>query len=230
LIGQRLSYANIVSTLALLLALGAGSALAVGQLAPRSVGERQLRPGAITADKIRKDAVTAPKIKALAVKNGKLAGGAVDAAKLAIGAVRSDKLANDSVGTEKLAPDAVTGEKVNESTLAQVPSADRAITAAFAESADPAAFAKVDKGGGLGASDSKGIASVKEIEAGVYCIAVSAFSPRGAQVTPQFNGLGALAAFARIGGAAACPSPQVEVQTWSGATKVEAPFFLVAYR
>lgn len=228
--GQRLSYANVASTLALLVALGAGSAFAANQLAPRSVGERQLRPGAVTADKIRKNAVTAPKIKALAVKNGKLAGGSVDAAKLASGAVTGDKLANGAIGTEKVAPDAVTGEKVNESTLGQVPSADNANSAAFAESANPAAFAKVDKKGGLDVSNSKGIGAVKEIETGIYCISVSAFSPQGVQVTLQFEGLGTIAAFARIGGGASCPSPQVEVQTWNGGTKVEAPFFLAAYR
>jgi hypothetical protein len=228
--GQSLSYANVASTLALLVALGAGSAVAASRLAPRSVGERQLRPGAVTADKIRKNAVTAPKIKALAVKNGKLAGGAVDAAKLASGAVTSDKLANEAIGTAKIAPDAVTGEKISESTLGQVPSASNANTAAFAESANPAAFAKVDKKGGLDASNSKGINAVKEVETGVYCISVSAFSPRGAQVTPQFEGVGTIAAFARIDGGASCPSPQVEVQTWNGGTKVEAPFFLVAYR
>lgn len=35
---------------------------------------------------------------------------------------------------------------------------------------------------------------------------------------------------ARIGGAAACPSPQVEVQMWNRGVKVEAPFFMVSYR
>jgi len=225
----RLTYANVVSTLALALALGGASALAASQLGARSVGERQLRPGAVSAEKIRKDAVTAPKILALAVKGGKLAGGAVGAAKLAGGAVTSEKLANGAVGSEKIAAEAVTGEKVNESTLGQVPSAEKANAAAFAEAANPAAFAKVDQAGSLDTSNSKGIGSVKQIEAGVYCLS-AVFSPRGAQVTPQFNGLGAISAFARIGGAASCPSPQVEVQIWSGASKVEAPFYVVLYR
>jgi hypothetical protein len=225
----RLSYANVVSTLALILALGSGGALAASQLAVRSVGEPQLRPGAITASKIRKNAVTAPKIKALAVKNGKLAGGAVDASKLAKGAVSAEKLANGAVSTEKLAAEAVTGEKVNEATLGTVPSAGRAEVAGFADAANPAAFAKVGETGELDASNSSGIA-VQKIEAGLYCVTVAAFSPRGAQVTAQFDGLGSVSAFARIGGAAACPSPQIEVQTWNGGVKVESPFFVVAYR
>lgn len=226
----RLSYANVASTLALLLALGTGGAYAANQLAPKSVGERQLRPGAVTPDKIRKNAVTSPKIAALAVKEGKLAGGAVTSTKLADGAVSAGKLAGGSITTEKLAADAVTGEKVNEGTLGQVPSANSANTAAFAESANPAAFARIGKEGALDLPNTKGIASSLQIEAGVYCVTVAGFSPRGAQVTPVFNGLGTTAAFARIGGAAACPSPQIEVQMWNGGTKVEAPFFLIAYR
>jgi hypothetical protein len=140
------------------------------------------------------------------------------------------KLANGSVNTEKIAPEAVTGEKVNEGTLGQVPSANTASSASFADSANPAAFAKVDKAGNLDAVNSKSIASTTELEAGVYCVVVAGFSPRGAQVTPIFNGIGSSDAFARIGGAAACPSPQVEVQAWNGGVKVEAPFYLVAYR
>jgi hypothetical protein len=225
-----LSFANMASGLALLVALTTSGAYAASQLAPKSVGERQLRPGAVIADKLRKNAVTAPKIKAQAVKEGKIAGGAVSESKLADASVTTAKLRNDSVITEKLGPEAVTGEKVNEGTLGQVPSADAAETASFAHSANPAAFAKVDKAGNLDAANSKGIAAVKETEAGVYCVTVSSFTPTGAQVTPQFNGIGTADAFARIGGAASCPSPQVEVQAWNGGVKVEAPFFLVAYR
>jgi hypothetical protein len=226
---ERLSYANVVSSIALVLALGAGTAVATSQLAPRSVGERQLRPGAVTPDKIRKNAITAPKIKAEAVKSGKIGGGAVIAAKLANGAVSFEKLANGSVGTEKLATDAVTGEKINESTLGPVPSANTANSASFAEAANPAAFAKVDKAGNLDVANSKGIAAVKQAETGVYCVTVAGASPRGAIVTPLFDGISTVSAFARIG-SMVCPSPQIEVQIWNGGLKAELPFFLVAYR
>jgi hypothetical protein len=224
------SFANFASGLALLLALTTSGAYAASQLAPKSVGERQLRPGAVTPDKLRKNAVTAPKIKAQAVKEGKLAGGAVSESKLADAAITTAKLRNGSVITEKLGPEAVTGQKVNEGTLGQVPSANQANTASFADSANPAAFAKVSAAGALDTVNSKEIATVKQTEAGVYCVTVSSFTPRGAQVTPQFNGIGTTDAFARIGGAASCPSPQIEVQVWNGGVKVEAPFFLVAYR
>jgi hypothetical protein len=228
----KLSYANVASTLALVIALGGTSAWAAGQLAPKSVGEKQLRPGAVTAEKIRKNAVTAPKIKALAIKQGKIAGAAVDGSKLAPSAVSSEKLADGAITTTKLATAAVTGAKVDEQSLSQVPSASRADTASFAESADPAAFAAISQEGGVDPALSKGISSanVKQgIEAGIYCITVPAFAPRGAQVTPRYNGSGTVTAFVTIGGTGSCPSPQVEVQMHNGGP-VKAPFYIAFYR
>jgi hypothetical protein len=231
-LAPKLSYANVASTLALVVALGTGSAYAAHQLAPKSVGEKQLRPGAVTAEKIRKNAVTAPKIKALAVKQGKIAGAAVDGSKLAPGAVSSEKLSDGAVTTTKLATAAVTGAKVDEQSLSEVPSASRADTASFAESADPAAFAAVSQEGNVDPALSKGISSanVKQgIEAGIYCITVPAFAPRGAQVTPRYNGSGGVTAFVTIGGTGSCPSPQVEVQMHNGGP-VKAPFYIALYR
>lgn len=228
---KRLTYANMISTLALFVALGAGSAFAAGQLAPKSVGARQLRPGAVTAQKIRKAAVTPPKLKAGAVKSGKLATGAVSAPKLAAGSVSTEKLAAGAVTGEKLAPDSVGGTQVIESTLGRVPSADTANSADFAESANPVAFASIDQEGGVDTSLSKGQISVHQgVEAGIYCVSVAGFSARGAQVTPRYNGSGGITAFITIGGTGSCPAPQVEVQTFNSGSRVKAPFYIVLYR
>jgi trimeric autotransporter adhesin len=227
---MKLTYANVVSTIALFIAVGGATAYAVDQLPVRSVGARQLRPGAVTADKIRKHAVTAPKIKAQAIKSGKLATGAVKEVKLANASVTSQKLSDGAVSTEKLAPDAVTGPQVNEATLGMVPSAAAANTATFADSANPVAFAAVDQEGVVDTSISKGQVSVGQgKEAGIYCVSVTGFSPRGAQVTPRYNGSGNLTAYATIGGTGSCPAPQVEVQTHNGGL-VKAPFYVVLYR
>jgi hypothetical protein len=228
---SRLSYANVVSTLALFVAISGASAYATSQLTNKSVGEPQLRPGAVTADKIRKNAVTAPKIKEAAIKQGKLADGSVTASKLAPGSVSTGSLAASSVTNEKIAPDAVTGEKVVESTLSQVPSASRADLATNAESANPAAFAHVNKDATLDTNLSKNVASTSDGSLpGIYCVGVSGFVPRGAQVTPQFEGGGSVSIFAKIGGTASCPAPLVEVQTYEGTARAREPFYVAFYR
>jgi hypothetical protein len=226
--GRRLSYANVVSTLALFIALTGASAFAANQLAAKSVGEKQLRPGAVTANKLRKNAVTAPKIAAGAVQQGKLASGSITAPKLTPGAVESGSLAAGAVTNEKLANDSVSGEKVVESTLSQVPSANNANFASSADSANPPAFASVDFEGNVNASLSKNVAATRK-SAGIYCISVAAFNPRGAQVTPRNINDGEASAFVTIGGTAACPAPLVEVETYKGVATSE-PFYISLYR
>lgn len=49
---RRLTYANVVATVALFVALGGASYAASGALAPGSVGTRQVRKGAITPQKL----------------------------------------------------------------------------------------------------------------------------------------------------------------------------------
>jgi hypothetical protein len=232
-IRAHITYANVTSTLALVLALGMGSAYAANQLAPKSVGAKQLRPGAVTAEKLRKKAVTAPKIKALAVKQGKIAGGAIVAAKIANGAVGPEKIANGAIGPEKIPDGSITGQKVDEATLGQVPSANTANAAAVAGTANPEAFAKVDAEGTVFPAFSKGIgtADVKQgADAGYYCVRVPGFVPRGAQATPEHAATNKVAVFVQVGGTAACPYPQVEVQTFNDGNRFKEPFYIMLYR
>jgi hypothetical protein len=229
----RLTYANVVSTLALVLALGTGGAYAASQLAPKSVGARQLRPGSVTADKIRKNAVTAPKLEAQAVKQGKLANAAVTGEKLAAAAVTAAKIATGAIVPDKVPGDSITGEKVVESSLGRVPSADSANFAVAAGTANPEAFAKVNAEGTVFPGDSRGIGTadvtVGKAFAGIYCIGVP-FSPKGAQVTPEYAGHNSVSVFVRLGGTEHCPAPEAEVQTYNGGAHQKEPFFIVFYR
>ena len=226
----KLSYANVTSTLALVVALTGATAYAATKLPDRSVGEFQLRPGAVTAEKLRKAAVTAPKIKEGAIKQGKIAGGAVTAAKLTQGSVASSSLQEGSITNAKLGPEAVTGDKVNESTLSQVPSASKADFATAAESANPPAFARISSEATIDSSLSKGV-SVKEGSlGGIYCVSASGFNPRGAQVTPHFSGEGDVTAYVKIGGTTDCPAPAVEVQTFEAGVRTKEPFYIDLYR
>ncbi len=228
---SKMTYANVTSTLALFVALTGATAFAATKLPDRSVGEFQLRPGAVTASKIRKNAVTAPKIEAEAVKQGKIANGSITAAKLTTGAVGNSTLQGGSVTNGKIAAEAVTGDKALESTFSQVPSAAKADFATNAESGNPPAFALVTKEATLASSQSKGIASVAEGSlGGIYCVTAAGFNPRGAQVTPYFEGGGTITVFAKVGGTNDCAAPAVEVQTFENGSRTKQPFYVGLYR
>lgn len=99
---KRITYANVMSSIAVFLVLGGATAIAAGQLAKNSVGSKQLKKNAVTTAKLKKNSVTTAKIK------------------------------NNAVTTTKIANGAVTGAKVNLSSLGTVPSAATANSAASA--------------------------------------------------------------------------------------------------
>lgn len=101
-IRKRLTYANVVSTLALFLVIGGATAIAA-KVPKHSVGPRQLKANAVTTPKIKANAVTTRKIK----KN------AVTTIKLRDNAVKNAKLDDDAVTAAKIANEAVTGAKIN---------------------------------------------------------------------------------------------------------------------
>jgi hypothetical protein len=67
----RISYANVIATIALFVALG-GSSYAALQLPRNSVGPKQLKRNAVTATKIKRNAVTTAKVKNNAVTGEKI--------------------------------------------------------------------------------------------------------------------------------------------------------------
>jgi hypothetical protein len=60
---KRLTYANVMSSIAVFLVLGGGAAFAAGKLAKNSVGTKQLKNNAVTTKKIKNNAVTGAKVK-----------------------------------------------------------------------------------------------------------------------------------------------------------------------
>jgi hypothetical protein len=103
-IRKRLTYANVVSSLALFLVLGGGTAFAASQLGKNSVGSKQLKKNAVTAAKIKKNAVTRAKIR------------------------------KDAVTGTQVKDQSLTGPDINIGTLGTVPSAVNAVNAATAAS------------------------------------------------------------------------------------------------
>ncbi len=87
-IRKRLTYANVMSSIAVFLVLGGGAAYAA-----KKIGSNELRDGAVTTAKIKRNAVTASKIKTNAITTAEIAKGAVTYARLADGAISVEKLA-----------------------------------------------------------------------------------------------------------------------------------------
>ncbi len=96
---RHLSYANVMSTIAVFAALGGGA------YAAATIGAKDIKRNAVRAKHIKKNQISSRHLKRSAVTNAKIAAGAV--------------------ATGKLRDGAVTGAKVDESTLGVVPNADR---------------------------------------------------------------------------------------------------------
>jgi hypothetical protein len=84
-ISKRLTYANVMSSIAVFLVLGGATAFAASQLGKNSVGTKQLKSNAVTTAKIKKNAVTTAKIKNNAVTTAKIKDGAITGTKVNLG-------------------------------------------------------------------------------------------------------------------------------------------------
>jgi hypothetical protein len=71
-IRNRLTYANVMSSIAVFLVLGGATAFAASQLEKNSVGTKQLKKNSVTAAKIKSNAVTTAKLKDNAVNGAKV--------------------------------------------------------------------------------------------------------------------------------------------------------------
>jgi hypothetical protein len=156
LIQKHLSVANVLSCLALFVALSA-TAVAASNLGNKSVKTKNLANSVVTTAKLRNLAVTAAKLGEGSVTSGKLAsgavrssalgGGVVTEAKLKNGAVTGAKLAGNSVDTAKIGAGAVvtghiqegavTGAKLAPSLLGQLVKNVSYVTATSASGPSP---------------------------------------------------------------------------------------------
>jgi hypothetical protein len=128
-LGKRLTYANVMSSIAVFLVLGGATAFAAGQLGKNSVGTKQIKKGAVTEAKIKDGSVTTTKIADGSVITTKLADGSVITGKIVNAAVTSDKLADGSVVALKLGDGAVTTVKLLDAAVTTAKIANDAVTA-----------------------------------------------------------------------------------------------------
>jgi hypothetical protein len=214
-IGPRLTYANVMSSIAVFLALGGGVAWAHGKIATKD---------------IRKAAVTTPKIAPRAVKPGKIAPAAV----------RTGKIANESVTAEKLAAGvAVSGPQGDPG-----PQGNPGPQGAQGPAGTALAYAQVSPFGASGslvASRTSGFDGLARPSTGLYCLqpaadviaqAFSGGSPtRPAMATLEWgntsNQTQTLSVLAR-GFTGNCPSNRYEVRTYrNGALSDTVAFFVI---
>lgn len=137
-IRAHLTYSNVMSTIAVVFAIGGASAYAANHLANNSVTSKTIKNGqvktkdlqnnAVNAAKLADGAVTGSKIADQAVTTGKIAGNAVTTAQIANNAVTTGKIAANAVTTGQIAANAVTTGQIagNAVTTGQI--ANNAVT------------------------------------------------------------------------------------------------------
>jgi hypothetical protein len=123
----HLTYANVIASLALFIALGGGAIAAA--LAKNSVGTKQLKANAVTAAKIKNSAVNSHKLAHGAVVAGKLGANSVSSGVLQNGSVLAAKLAKNSVTNSAIAGGVVGTNKLGNGVVTAVKLADGSVTA-----------------------------------------------------------------------------------------------------
>jgi hypothetical protein len=130
---SRLTYANVMATVAVFIALGGASYAAV-KLPRNSVGSTQIEANAVTGAKIKNGAITGSKIAA-----GTITGAAVDASTLGtVPKATSSQTANEATLAKEAAIAKEAANSINAKNATHATAADRADTAGFAESAGAA--------------------------------------------------------------------------------------------
>ncbi|HEY1853136.1 MAG TPA: hypothetical protein VGG40_00985 [Solirubrobacterales bacterium] len=95
----RLTYANVVATLALFLAVGGSAAFAASKIQSSDIAA-----GAVKTSGLHKRAVTSGKLATGAVRSNQIADGAVSAPQIATGAVSGKQVAAGSLSSTQIAP------------------------------------------------------------------------------------------------------------------------------
>ncbi len=122
----KLTFANVVSCLALFAALGSG-AYAATHLSKNSVGAKQLKKNAVTTAKVRKEAITAAK-----VKKGTLTGTQINVSTLGtVPTARTAQTATALAPPEAWHEVGAPGEPAFQFGWHNVPSIEKAQTVAF---------------------------------------------------------------------------------------------------
>jgi hypothetical protein len=94
-IRKRITYANVMSSIAVFLVLGGATAYAA-----KKIGSNEIKGNSITTGKIKKNAVTASKIKKNSITTDKIRNGAVTGAKVNVSTLGTVPSATNSATTD----------------------------------------------------------------------------------------------------------------------------------
>jgi hypothetical protein len=117
-IRSHLSFANLISLMALFVALG-GTTYAAVALPKNSVGSKQIKKRAVRNKHINTNAVSASKVQGNAISSPKIADGTVFSADLGDNSVGSSELGDNSVGAGEIASNAVGSNEVTDGSLTE---------------------------------------------------------------------------------------------------------------
>ena len=194
-IRRHMSFANVISVIALFVALGGASYAAV-TLPKNSVGAKQIKKRAVRNKHINTNAVSASKIQRNSISSPKIADGSVFGNDLADNSVGSSELGDNSVGSGEMSDNSVGGSEITNGSVA--------LTDLAPEATGPRAFARVRADGtletegdaqapplpsqnrGVDQTDVQKDAGAPAAEStgpGVYCFGDLGFTPRSALVT-----------------------------------------------
>ena len=118
----RFTFANVCSFLALLIALGTGSAYAANtvfstDIVDGEVKQADIDAAAVTSAKIRNDAVANIDLAADAVDGSKIFDASVGAPDLGFESVASGEIATDAVNGSEVAANAIDSDEIPDSSL-----------------------------------------------------------------------------------------------------------------
>jgi hypothetical protein len=121
-IRSRLTYANVMSTIAVFLIIGGATAFAATHLG-NSVGTKQLKKNAVTGAKVKDGSLTGADVAAGSLATANFADGSINSAKVLDNSLTGKDVADNSLTGKDVEDDSLTGADIQESTLGQVPDA-----------------------------------------------------------------------------------------------------------
>jgi hypothetical protein len=116
-IRERVTYANVTSSLALVIALSTGTAYAANTIGTSDIIDGEVRSvdirnGTITSDDMASSAITNTKIASNAVGPGKVIDDSLTASDLATASVEAEEIASDAVGATEVANNSIDAGEV----------------------------------------------------------------------------------------------------------------------